>query len=268
MPAFLEVSLVSSCVNVCSYCPQQLLKRNYLSPIKLLSLENFKTAINKLPPNSTISFAGFCEPFSNPECVDMILYANEKGHKIMVLSSLANLETQQYQRLRDVYFYHFSIHLPDSLGKSKININSQYIDTLKYIIANPPQGTFLFNHHAGEIHQSIKDLIPHSYLLDIHDRAGNVVCEDEIKEIYHEGHLKCGHAFMFNYKHGAGLLLPNGDIQLCCSDFGLKHKLGNILEDSWEEIIYSPEMEFLIEGLYNPKLNTLCRKCYLACPAD
>jgi hypothetical protein len=46
------------------------------------------------------------------------------------------------------------------------------------------------------------------------------------------------------------VMLPNGDVSLCCMDYGLKHILGNLYEQDYEEII--PE---------NNQCFELCRLC-------
>ena len=47
------------------------------------------------------------------------------------------------------------------------------------------------------------------------------------------------------------VVLPNGDVSLCCMDYGLEHIIGNLLDQEYEDVI--------------PKHNTcffnLCRFC-------
>jgi radical SAM protein with 4Fe4S-binding SPASM domain len=265
MSAFLEITTNIGCKNVCKYCPQSLFLNQYKSDIKELSLDNYILAIDKLPDNSTVTFAGFSEPCDCDDIVDMILYANSKNHNIMLLTTLVGLTVSRYEHIKHIDFKHFSIHLPDNDGKTKVNITQEYVELLSYIIANPPNGIFLFNHHSGDIHNSISHLVSHSHLLQINDRAGSLESPDDIvKNLYHGGNIKCNHQFLFNHKSGGGLMLPNGDVYLCCSDFGLQHKLGNLLEQSWEEIIQSDTMNYVLSGLADDSKVILCRKCFLA----
>ena len=39
------------------------------------------------------------------------------------------------------------------------------------------------------------------------------------------------------------VLLPNGDVVLCCMDYSIKHKVGNLLEQEYCEIFSSKEMQ-------------------------
>jgi len=265
MSVFLEVTTKIGCPVNCDYCPQSLFLSQYKSEIMNLSLDNFKLAIDKLPENSTISFAGFSEPMMNSDAVDMIEYVYSKNHKIMLLTTLVGMTIQQYDRIRHLNWDHFSIHLPDNKGKTKINITQDYINLLTYVVSNPPNGMFLCNHHLGDVHDSIKHIISSSNLLTIHDRAGAVKTSDAIvKDLDIKGNIKCGHRFLFNYPNGSGVLLPNMDVILCCSDFGLQYRLGNLMNSSWNEIMNSETMQYVISSLTDESKDSLCRKCFLA----
>ena len=61
------------------------------------------------------------------------------------------------------------------------------------------------------------------------------------------------------------ILLPDGTVVLCCMDYGLKHILGNILTDTFEEIMDGEEMRKVKEGMNgNETLDILCRNCSYA----
>jgi sulfatase maturation enzyme AslB (radical SAM superfamily) len=246
MGAWLEISTVGECKNKCQFCPQDVLKKAYTSKIKKLSLDNFKKAVDKLPENSAVCFSGFVDPCLNPNVSDMILYAHEKGFKVYLLTTLIGWSIEEYVKVKDILDY-LSIHLPDNDGKTVINIRDTYIELLEYIVTNPPPNAeFLFNHHSGEIHEKIKDKIPYSYLLDIHDRGG--LLDKGIKSV-HPNAVKCGHSFLFTHEDGGSVLLPNGDCVTCCNSFNLEENLGNLFTQSWDDI------------KKNIKPIELCKKC-------
>ncbi len=62
-----------------------------------------------------------------------------------------------------------------------------------------------------------------------------------------------------NLKHN--VLLPNGDVVLCCMDYGMKHILGNLLSSDYNSLFSSKEFLFVKEGLKNDSLDILCRYC-------
>ena len=44
-------------------------------------------------------------------------------------------------------------------------------------------------------------------------------------------------------KYKINVMLPNGDVVLCCQDYGLKHKIGNLLETNYNELKRSGNYE-------------------------
>ena len=59
------------------------------------------------------------------------------------------------------------------------------------------------------------------------------------------------------------VLLPNGDITLCCMDYGNKHVLGNLINDSVKEIEKSEESKLIKDGLLKKESHDiLCRTCH------
>src|SRR5207247_553993 len=63
------------------------------------------------------------------------------------------------------------------------------------------------------------------------------------------------------YDHN--VLLPNGDVVLCCMDYSLKHRLGNLLQQSYEDLFLSPELARLRVENARPGFSkcTLCKSC-------
>jgi hypothetical protein len=57
------------------------------------------------------------------------------------------------------------------------------------------------------------------------------------------------------------ILLPNGDVALCCCDWGLKHVLGNLFVSDYDDLIKSQEFLRLLKGLEDSSLDILCRYC-------
>lgn len=261
MSAFLEISTMGYCILSCEYCPQAKI-RNCYKGIHEMPLETLKIAVDKIPANSTVSFAGYSEPCMNRNIVDMVKYVVEKGHKVMLLTTLTGLTLEKYKQIEDITFDHFSIHLPDSKGRTKVPITKNYKELLDYISKNPPKGYVLYNHHDGDVLEEIAPYIPKQSLkIIIHDRAGNLE-ELDSRQIY--GRIKCNHAFANTMQDRGAVMLPNGDCLLCCNDYLMENRLGNLLEQSWEQVTHSPCMQRIIDGFTDESLNTICRKCYIA----
>lgn len=266
MSAFLEVTTYAGrCPNTCKYCPQDLFVSRYTDSEKMLSLANFMVAIDKLPPNSTIAFSGFNEPAINRELSEMVLYADLMGHRVMLLTTLIGLSVEKYKQIKHINFDHFSVHLPDDEKKTVVPINLVYLELLEYVSKNKPNGNFLFNIHGNKVDGRIGHLVSSADIITINNRAGNLdSVDDKVVKVKHEGKVRCGHRFIYNSPSGGGLMLPNGDIYLCCMDFGLRHRLGNLLDQSWEGIMASEAFKGICEGLNDSSSVILCKNCYLA----
>ena len=115
--AALEITTKIGCRVNCEYCPQAKLIREYhkRSEITLMSLDIFRTCIEKLPSTIDLHFSGMCEPWLNLECADMILHANERGHRILVSTTLAGLTVADIERIDSIDFKKFNVHLPPVL---------------------------------------------------------------------------------------------------------------------------------------------------------
>jgi len=60
------------------------------------------------------------------------------------------------------------------------------------------------------------------------------------------------------------VLLPNGDVVLCCMDYGLKHILGNLILSDYPSLFTGEEFYKLQRGLNDDSLDILCRYCVRA----
>ena len=75
---FIEVTTHIGCpVNCSQYCPQEQLLKRYKGS-RSFSMDDFKLALKTVKESKGICFSGFCEPFTNPNCIEMIEYANKK----------------------------------------------------------------------------------------------------------------------------------------------------------------------------------------------
>lgn len=57
------------------------------------------------------------------------------------------------------------------------------------------------------------------------------------------------------------ILLPNGDVVLCCTDFGMRHVLGNLLSQDYPSLFQSGEFLKVKRGQKDETLDILCRCC-------
>ena len=59
------------------------------------------------------------------------------------------------------------------------------------------------------------------------------------------------------------VLMPNGDVVLCCMDYNLKHVIGNLLKQKYEDIFESEELKKIIEINESPEFSkcSICKSC-------
>jgi len=266
----LEISTVAGCSIKCSYCPQDTFTAQYKSSIKKLSLDNFITIINKLPDNIKIHFTGFSEPLFNSECHKMIAVTKKKKLYTKISTTLYKANEENIncltggRRVLDKII----LHLPADDNNMNIIIDKHYISNVFNVSKAllPADNIVIF---GKKIHPSLENAIALSRAnvnflsldyMNWNSRAGNLNYEKKI-DLKHFEKIKCS-----KNRTTQNILLPNGDIYLCCMDWKLEHKMGNLLEDSYTDIVESDAYKSIHDALSNNKSNTLCWRCEYAVP--
>jgi hypothetical protein len=257
-----SIDTKNGCVVDCVFCPQRTLQKVYKGE-RFLSLDNFKKAVDKMPREIRVTFAGFTEPWLNPKTTDMVLYANEQGHPISVFTTGIGMSLSDLERIKNVPFAGgpnggFVLHLPDQERKAKHPITDRYIKVIERFGEIHSEISNFTLMCMGTVHESVRHIFPEAPTYQMWSRAGNLLGEsimkpellnrkDEYKSVYHgEKPMTCG--CLEELYHN--IMLPNGDVSLCCMDYGLEHILGNLLDQDFEDVI--PE---------NNKCFNLCRFC-------
>ncbi len=266
MPGSIEITTVSHCKNVCTYCPQALLLTQY-GKKEFMSIETFTTCLSKIPKDVHITFAGYAEPFLNPLCAEMIRYAYEDGRPVVLYTTLVGLTKKDIALLRFIKFINIQLHLPDNEGHMTCKIDDEYIENCNIflsIFGDVP------SHCYGPLHEKLVPLFPRCEIKKLtnehlHTRANNVN-NKKIELIHHErktGRIKCDVVIRrkTNDLLDFNVLLPNGDVQICCMDYGLQHAFGNLVRDNYEDLFNSDEYKRVQQGLEDDTLDILCRTC-------
>lgn len=259
----LEITSQIGCPMMCKLCPQKVFIKKYkeVSSINKLSFNNFKLIIDKLPNNVRIAFAGRSEPFVDRDTTDMILYAYNKGHKITLYTTGVGMTSEDIEKLKDVKFDCFSLHLPDMYEITTIRITDEYIDTIKNI-KNANFNNFevkaFGNTFFPVFYKMFNDELG-SYA--VVSRAGSI---ENCSKTYHKGVISCGNYDELNHFS----MLPDGRVCLCCMDWKNEHILGNLLINTWDDLFQSNEYKKVCEGLKNESINIACRKCEWSVECD
>lgn len=264
----IDITTKMGCAVNCTYCPQDVLLKAYFktgNEKKVLDLNDYKKCIDKLPQEVLIQFAGFTEPFFNADCLDMIAYANEKRHKIKLFTTLLGLTMQGLSLLEKIQFEEFVLHVPDKEGYSHIPITDDYLRMLDRLRdMKKPDGKDFIDYACsqGSIPEVIREHLGSKlrYYVLLTDRAGNL----DDPALYGQKNIKgCIHCEVSN-RLNHNVLLPDGRVVLCSSDFGLKHVLGNLIESDYEEIMNGSILCELEKKRNTVDGDILCRNCCYA----
>jgi len=116
----MEITTMVGCPLMCTFCPQKPLIKAYgKDSSKFLSIENFETALDKIPKNARIDFSGMSEPWANPDCTDMLEMTLKKGFKTAVYTTLYQMTEEDIDRVEDLILKYQDqvdpvvLHLPD-----------------------------------------------------------------------------------------------------------------------------------------------------------
>jgi len=267
----MEINTVIACRVLCDFCPQDLLIKeyssinnktniNYGSP-EIMTFETFKTCLDKIPKSVPISFSGYAEPFLNPECYKMIVYAYDSGYSILIFSTLVGLTIKGIDQIKHIPFSVFHVHLPDAEMFAKIAVNSNYLEVLEHLISSNINN--LTGMTMGTLHPKIKKILKPNIIPDkMGNRAGNLkTIETEFTR--KNGPLVCNRASKSSLidRLDENVLLPNGDVTLCCNDYGLKNILGNLTKSSYKSLFQNKNYENIKKKMKSDNDEIICRNC-------
>lgn len=252
---WIEITTKIGCSSRCEYCPQAKLIKRYTSYSHeiFMSMDTFKTCISTIPKEIQIQFTGFSEAFLNPLAIDFIEYSLQQKHSILINTTLKGMRENDIDRInllqqQRLWNEPLTIHLPCNEYSSNI-ITKEYSGILGYTIKTLKNVRF---HVHGtiikEVDNYIKSIIGDYFLKRrrIHSRAGNVEFKD-ISKLPKKNN--CSRI----YDH---VLLPNGDVVLCCVDYGLEEILGNLKTMTYEQLHLTDKFKEIEKNG-----SKLCKRC-------
>jgi hypothetical protein len=209
----------------------------------------YKKMLENVPKTVQIYFAGLSEAFLNSESSLMMRYTIEQGYSLILYTTLVGFNDNDLKVL------------------SETKPPSTMPGTGKF--PNPGVAFHRFkSHHYNKEEFNKKQNIFRSQLLniptitdddnsglvgDVWSRAGSLWEEKDIT-----GPLWCNSS-MKHDTFDRNVALPNGDVYLCCMDFGLKHKLGNLFETNF----YDLNRDEVINLANKEESDLICRKCVI-----
>lgn len=267
----IEITTIMGCKVNCKFCPQNLLLNEYYKNNKnrttVMSVETFKKAMDYFPSDYDISFGGMSEPFLNPDFVEMLKIACAQNRRVSLYTTLVGIKKEQVDEILSLPLSFVVVHVADTKGFAHIDTTEVYYEILeKFVRAKKADGSYFVNtcNSQTEPDKRAANICKDRFeiLTEMTDRAGNLEDETLISTKIATGKIVCGNlgANMDN-----NILLPDGSIVLCCMDFGLKHILGNMFENTYEEIMNGTEMQRIRTGMNgDTSIDILCRSCSYA----
>lgn len=256
----MDITTIVGCAINCSYCPQKQTTLSYNSQdSRKMSFKTFEECLMKIPKKVKINFSGYAEPFLNYECKKMIVFADKMGYKISLYTTLVGINESDLISLSHIPFSSVDIHLPTILGEEKIRIDQKYKQKLKLALNLLTNSSCVEMSFDGNMLNIPSDFVENVTIhkVSINSRSGNL--DDKfISKHKRSGILLCDKNLKSN------VLLPNGDVTICCQDFGLSHIIGNLLNNDYENLFSSNEYNLVKSNLSDEGRDSLCRYCEYA----
>lgn len=270
----IEITTKIGCGVNCKFCPQSTLIQKYFENdadrVPVMTVETFSQCLSKLPQDCLLLFCGMAEPFLNPNCLEMIKLAVSSGRTVGLYTTLVGADVSIVEQLSIIPLEFITLHLADKYGYANIPISGEYYEMVDMLLnLEREDGKPLVNMCTAqaEADERILEICEGKceVLTTMLDRAGNLGDPRLLKKECLSGQILCS---MCGPKLDHNILLPDGTLLLCCMDYGMKHILGNLLENSYEEILNGNEIERVKRGMLGEREDILCRHCTSACPCS
>lgn len=263
---YLEITNV--CNLNCLFCPKtDRLKRS-------LSLSEFQTLTDRLAGRVRfLYFHLMGEPFLHPHLPEFIHIAKEKGFVPVLTTNGTRLANSQQVLEARPYKVQISLH---SFEGNARTMPEQYVAQVMEFAQKAAQLGIIvvlrlwneggFEFHNNTIIQLLNNYLPHPWTErpDGWRLSENIYLEmdkmfewpaDEHEEILAEEY------FCYALRNQVGVLV-DGSVVPCCLDHAGSIVLGNLFNQSLEDVLSSPRAQALYEGFSQHKaVEPLCRKC-------
>lgn len=275
----MEITTISHCSVMCTFCPQITLKKAYGNNEKTMSLESFSKFLSKIPKNIDIHFSGYSEPWLNPKATEMFELSLLNNYNVAIYTTLYGMTINDAKRVIELckkYKQQIKIlvlHLQDKNKSMRgFKITEEYKEILKLFINFKNENLLkdfqiMTMDKNNNFDQEILEIVDKTtFNFKAISRAGNLKGEktEYVVSPKHSEPIYCGKTPYYNQN----VLMPNGDVALCCMDYGLQHIIGNLnSQEYWELFETKSIQEVRKNNMLNEYLDkTICRNCEWAMP--
>ena len=264
----LDITTKIGCSINCKYCPQNVLLKAYFKDNQkrevYLTVDTLKKCIEHMPDNTNYQFGGMSEAFLNPNCLELIRMVCDTKHTVNLYTTLVGLNEDILYKVIDLPLDYVTLHVADAKGYAKISTTDEYYHLLEIAIKSKKRNGNMFIdmcNSQAEPTARVFDICKGKYIITstLLDRAGNLQGENLVSKCITTGKISCGICGKALNKNE---LLPDGTLLLCCMDYGMKHVLGNLKEQSYSDIMNGKEIRNIRERMeFDFKKDILCRSC-------
>lgn len=267
----MELTTMVGCPLMCTFCPQENLRTNYGKDTKYMQPMDLLTVLSKIPKNTRIDFSGMSEPWANPEATTMLEMVLYMGFKVAIYTTLYGMTNPE--RVKKVLESHpdkvevVMLHLPDANGNMKgWKYSEEWLENLKVMSQlNLPCGVGAMTMDgSGLVAPELQNIVGRLAGWKGHTRADSLPVEqiggqDISITPRNDFALTCRSTPFYD----RNVLLPNGDVVLCCMDYNLKHVIGNLLKQTYEQIFEGEKLAEIVKINEKPEFDkcSICKSC-------
>lgn len=267
----MELTTMIGCPLKCTFCPQDNLRTNYGDREKYMQPRDLVSVLSKLPKDTRIDFSGMSEPWANPHCTEMLETVLYMGFDVAIYTTLYGMDDPE--RVKKALESHpnqvkvVMLHLPDANGNMKgWKQTTKWMNALEsFMTWDVPCGLGAMTmDKSGFVAPELQHIIGRLPSWQGHTRADSLNTEQVAGQPIS---ITPMNAFPLTCKstpfYDRNVLLPNGDVVLCCMDYDLKHIIGNLLTQSYAEIFESKPLQDIIEINESPEFSkcSICKSC-------
>ncbi len=265
----LEINTVVGCKVNCKYCPQDLFIQSYFAKDKtrkrVMQLDDFRLILENTPDNCVIDFAGMSEPFLNSNCTEMIRMACEAGRTVLLYTTFVGATNQDIEAVLKLPIYAITLHCADKMGYAHIPIDDMYYKRMEQILkARKEDGNPLVIGVSAQT-EPPKEMVElcrgkHEIKYSLHDRVG-VLKDKNLASVRepHKGKFECS---LCGPQCNSHVVCPDGTVVLCDNDYAMQHVLGNIYEQSFDELQKGEVVQRVLRGMQgDTSIDLICRRC-------
>jgi MoaA/NifB/PqqE/SkfB family radical SAM enzyme len=276
---FAQIETTTTCNQRCYFCPVSQRRR----PKAVMSLELLRTILTGLQGcgTHTLYINGFNEPTYDSMLVEKVKMIKRYGMNISLNSNGSGLHPELTNQLcaNGVQTFLFNVstldpqHYEHTRGNKDISKVRTHID---YLLHTYPQANVtimvlgqLDTSHAENINAIMDYFSPQGAHILVCPMADFATTNLPImpSKIYHQKLRGCVSRRDSDWLH----FIPDGSAIMCCQDYDECYKVGNIHDNTVEEIYFSDSFTRLrhwINGTEQAPTDFICRTCVFALSDD